>query len=160
MKAKSYDSPVPSLVSEFFLKIKPVLPNRPYPYCMYSENVNDMNTSNYFFLMAWFAFFFTRLDAQQFYFSKEKPANCSATDGIITLVPTRGVPPFTYLWSTGATEVSLKNLSKGTYSATLTDATGATLTHSSILNSKELDLFLSYSRPGGGCNPNSGALTV
>jgi hypothetical protein len=119
-----------------------------------------MNTSNYFFLTVCFVLFLTRLDAQQFYFSKEKPASCSATDGIVTLVPTRGVPPFTYLWSTGATEVSLKNLPKGTYSATLTDATGATVAHTSILNTKELDLFLSYSRPGGGCNPNSGALTV
>ena len=137
-----------------------LLPNHIATGCVYSKNFNDMNTSNYIFLVGCFALLFTKLDAQQFYFFKEKPANCSATDGILTLIPTRGVPPFTYLWSTGATEVSLKNLPKGTYSATLTDASGATTTHTSFLNSKEFDLYLSYSRPGGGCNPNSGALTV
>ncbi|MBN8678533.1 MAG: T9SS type A sorting domain-containing protein [Chitinophagales bacterium] len=102
----------------------------------------------------------SQLQAQQFFFSQEQPSNCNASDGIITLVPTRGVPPFSYLWSTGSTEVSLRNIPKGTYSATLTDASGATVSHTSILNTEELDVRLTSSLPAGGCNPNSGALSV
>lgn len=100
------------------------------------------------------------LRAQEFFFSSEQPGSCAATDGIVTIVPTRGVPPFTYQWSTGATEVSIKNVPKGVYSATITDAAGASVTHSHILNSKELDLYLSDAKPSTFCNPNSGALTV
>lgn len=101
-----------------------------------------------------------RLDAQQFFFSSEQPSSCNAADGIITIVPTRGVPPFTYQWSTGATDLSVRNVTKGTYSATLTDATGATVVHSHILNSKELDIYLIGQKPATFCNPNAGALTL
>jgi uncharacterized repeat protein (TIGR01451 family) len=101
-----------------------------------------------------------RLDAQQFFFSPVRPGTCNAADGILTIVPTRGVPPFTYQWSTGATGLSLKNIPKGAYTATLTDATGATVEHTHILNSEAFDLYLSDSRPSSFCNANSGSLTV
>lgn len=118
-----------------------------------------MNNRNYFLLLAVLFMAAAPLRAQQFFFSAERPSSCAAADGIITIVPARGVPPFTYLWSNGTTEVSAKNLTKGTYSATLTDATGATVTHTHILNTEEFDLLLSGSLPGGPC-VNSGALTV
>ncbi|HLP96378.1 MAG TPA: T9SS type A sorting domain-containing protein [Saprospiraceae bacterium] len=111
-------------------------------------------------LIAFFTLLLTQLQAQQFFFSQEQPSNCNASDGIITLVPTRGVPPFSYLWSTGSTEVSLRNIPKGAYSATMTDASGATISHTFILNSEELDVRLTSSLPAGGCNPNSGMLHV
>lgn len=101
-----------------------------------------------------------QLQAQQFFFSSEKPGACATADGIVTIVPTQGVPPFTYLWSTGATDLSLKNVIKGVYTATMTDATGATVVHSHILNSKELDIYLSDQKPVTFCTPNSGALSV
>jgi len=118
-----------------------------------------MNNRNYFLLLAVLFMAAAPLRAQQFFFSAERPSSCAAADGIITIVPARGVPPFTYLWSNGTTEVSAKNLTKGTYSATLTDATGATVTHTHILNTEEFDLLLSGSLPSGPCT-NSGALTV
>lgn len=116
------------------------------------------NTTYLLFLL--FALPAVRLHAQQFFFSPERPAECTAADGIVTIVPTQGVPPFTYQWSSGATGLSLKNVPKGVYSATLTDATGASVTHTHILNSKELDLYLTQALPGTACNANSGALTV
>ncbi len=119
-----------------------------------------MNNRNYFLALAVFLMAAAPLSAQQFFFSPERPGSCAATDGIITIVPIRGVPPFTYSWSDGSTGVSAKNLPKGTYSATLTDAGGATVTHTHILNSEEFDLYLSASRPSSFCNPLSGALTV
>jgi uncharacterized repeat protein (TIGR01451 family) len=100
------------------------------------------------------------LFAQKFYFSAENPANCAASDGIITAVPTQGFPPFTYLWNNGATSVSIKNCTKGAYTVTITDGTGATVSHTHYLNSKSLDVYLSDSKPAAYCNPTSGSLTV
>ena len=119
-----------------------------------------MNKQNYFLAWIMFLMVTVQMNAQQFFFSPERPSSCGASDGILTIVPTRGVPPFSYLWSTGATDVSLKNIPKGTYSATITDASGATVSHTHILNSEEFDLYLSDSKPSVFCNPTSGALTV
>ncbi|MGL5890111.1 MAG: hypothetical protein ACRC3B_09510, partial [Bacteroidia bacterium] len=41
-----------------------------------------------------------------------------------------GTSPYTYLWSTGDTTASIQNISPGTYSVTVTDATGCTTTAS------------------------------
>ncbi len=49
-------------------------------------------------------------------------------NGSITLNPTGGTPPFTYLWSTGATTPSISSLCAGPYSVTITDANGCTVT--------------------------------
>ena len=119
-----------------------------------------MINPTYFLLALAFALSAVRMSAQQFFFSAEKPASCAANDGIVTIVPTQGVPPFTYEWSTGATGLSLYNITKGNYSATLTDATGASVVHTHILNSKELDLFLSNYKPATFCNSFSGALAI
>ncbi len=119
-----------------------------------------MNKLNCFLLTVFVTVMAVQLNAQKFFFSPERPSNCAASDGILTIVPTRGVPPFTYLWSTGATEVSIKNIVKGAYAATLTDATGATFAQTHILNSEELDVTLLHAQPSSLCNPNSGALTV
>lgn len=65
----------------------------------------------------------------------------------------RGVPPFTYAWNTGATDVSLRNVPKGLYSATMTDASGATVVHSHYLNSEALDLRVLQRYPAVGVTP-------
>jgi uncharacterized repeat protein (TIGR01451 family) len=119
-----------------------------------------MKHTTYLFITAFMALLSCQLDAQQFFFSSVQPASCASTDGIVTIVPTQGVPPFTYLWNNGSTDVSLKNVPKGVYTATLTDATGATVVHSHILNSKAFDLYLADKKPVTNCTPNSGALTV
>jgi uncharacterized protein (DUF2141 family) len=45
-----------------------------------------------------------------------------AADGNITLSVSGGVPPYTYLWSNGATSSDLDGLMHGTYSVAVTDA--------------------------------------
>lgn len=44
--------------------------------------------------------------------------------GSATALVNGGTPPFSYLWSTGATSVSINNLVEGSYSVTVTDANG------------------------------------
>ena len=127
---------------------------------MFLQKIILMKNRNTIFFLVILVMAGVRMDAQQFFFSPVRPGTCNATDGILTIVPTRGVPPFTYQWSTGATGLSLKNVPKGTYTATLTDATGATAEHTHILNSEAFDLYLSDSKPASFCNANSGALTV
>jgi len=49
-------------------------------------------------------------------------------DGAIALVPQVGLPEYTYSWSTGDTTASVDSLFAGTYTATITDATGCSQT--------------------------------
>ncbi|MCI1186914.1 SprB repeat-containing protein [Hymenobacter sp. DH14] len=55
-------------------------------------------------------------------------ATCAGNDGTITASVTGGVAPYSYLWSNGATTATITGVSAGTYSVTVTDATGATAT--------------------------------
>ncbi|WP_216650076.1 SdrD B-like domain-containing protein [Lewinella sp. W8] len=47
-------------------------------------------------------------------------------DGSLTAVASGGTAPYTYLWSTGATSITIDNLVAGSYSVTITDANGCT----------------------------------
>lgn len=49
---------------------------------------------------------------------------CSGDVGSISLTPSGGVSPYTYVWSNGATTSSIVDLSSGTYSVTAIDSTG------------------------------------
>jgi hypothetical protein len=55
-------------------------------------------------------------------------AVCSSTSGSIANMTSvsGGTAPYTYLWSNGATTLTLNNLSTGTYTLTVTDANGCT----------------------------------
>lgn len=55
--------------------------------------------------------------------------SCSGSNGTATATPT-GNPPFTYAWSTGATTQTIIGLPVNTYSVSVTDAGGCTVTDS------------------------------
>jgi len=54
--------------------------------------------------------------------------------GSATAIAAGGTPPYTYLWSNGATTASITDLPVGTYSVTVTDANGCTETATTTIN--------------------------
>ncbi|MBL0126481.1 MAG: T9SS type A sorting domain-containing protein [Flavobacteriales bacterium] len=52
------------------------------------------------------------------------PAVCTYSTGGIYASATGGVPPYTYLWNTGATEYLINDIPAGMYSVTVTDDVG------------------------------------
>ena len=51
-------------------------------------------------------------------------ATCKGNDGKITATPTGGTPPYTYLWSNGATTASIENLLPMSYTVEIKDKAG------------------------------------
>lgn len=71
-------------------------------------------------------------------FISSTSANCS-NNGIATAIVGGGVPPFTFLWSTGDTTQTASNLAPGIYSVTVSDnggcmRTGSTYIYTSCYN--------------------------
>ncbi|NNC94675.1 MAG: T9SS type B sorting domain-containing protein, partial [Chitinophagales bacterium] len=56
------------------------------------------------------------------------------SDGDASVLAGGGVPPFTYLWSSGETNDSIVNVSAGTYTVSITDANGCVRIDSIIVN--------------------------
>ncbi len=54
-------------------------------------------------------------------------------DGVATVVAAGGNPPYTYLWSNGATTQTINGLAAGSYTVTVTDADGCTATSLAVL---------------------------
>lgn len=55
-------------------------------------------------------------------------ATCGLCDGAVTVTPTGGVAPYSYLWNTGATTASISSLCAGIYNVEVTDANGCSET--------------------------------
>jgi gliding motility-associated-like protein len=55
-------------------------------------------------------------------------AHCNQADGNATVAASGGVPGYTYLWNNGQTTSTATGLSPNTYSVTVTDANGCTMT--------------------------------
>lgn len=55
---------------------------------------------------------------------------CGLDNGSATAIVDGGAPPYTYLWSTGESTVSIIELAAGIYTVTVTDSDGATATAS------------------------------
>ena len=69
-------------------------------------------------------------------------------NGSMRAVPSGGEAPFSYLWSTGSTTDAILEIPAGTYSVTVTDATGCEIYASSILNQpSEMDVAYTIKSP-------------
>ena len=85
------------------------------------------------------------------------PTDCNgASTGSVSVSPSGGTAPYTVLWSTGATTLSVSNLTAGSYSVTVTDANGCTATCSAQV-SEPSDLTANCSSQNGTCSNNNQA---
>ncbi|HRN95407.1 MAG TPA: T9SS type A sorting domain-containing protein [Chitinophagales bacterium] len=62
--------------------------------------------------------------------STTNPTSISSNDGNITVSVSEGLPPYHFVWSNGDTTSSLQGLSVGTYTLSITDASGCQNSHS------------------------------
>jgi SprB repeat len=88
------------------------------------------------------------------------PVNCAGgPTGVIAVVVSGGVSPYTFLWTNGATTPVVGNLAAGTYTVTVTDANGCTRTHTSsvIITS---NIFITSNVIPAGCNGAGGSIQL
>ena len=64
-------------------------------------------------------------------------AGCAVNSGKMFISGLTGNPPYTYLWSDGSIGDSISNLSTGTYSVTVTDNTGCSISKSGFVGKIE-----------------------
>jgi uncharacterized repeat protein (TIGR03803 family) len=80
--------------------------------------------------------------------------------GVLTINARGGKPPFTYLWSTGATTSSISNLPSGAYTYTVTDSTGMTLIYTYTVNPTPIILSFNSSNPCYGEDNGSASVNI
>jgi len=76
------------------------------------------------------------------------PVSCfGGNNGSATVTVSGGIPPFTYLWSNAQTTQTATGLAVGSYSVVVTDATGCSITLSTVVTGSPLLSTNSYSTP-------------
>lgn len=75
---------------------------------------------------------------------------CTTT--AITASITGGTAPYTYRWSTGETSASITPAAEGTYSLTVTDASGCTATASTVTTTSSEPIRISYEYSSPSCS--------
>ncbi len=72
-------------------------------------------------------------------------------DGSATVYPYGGTSPYSYSWSNGGTTQTISNLCAGTYTVTITDANGCSITDTVIVN-EPAAITLSAGKQDASCN--------
>ena len=86
-------------------------------------------------------------------------AQCTGTGGTATATAIGGVSPYSYLWNTGDTIATIGNLAPGTYSVTITDASGCTATASGVVQAAGgISAWLTVNHPV--CDQNNGSISA
>lgn len=80
------------------------------------------------------------------------------SDGFVYIAPMSGTPPYTYLWSTGATTAAVSGLLAGNYNVTVTDVNGCSAEWPITLTQPD-QVVLSINTTNGVCGQN-GTATV
>ncbi|MCB0645011.1 MAG: choice-of-anchor A family protein, partial [Saprospiraceae bacterium] len=82
-----------------------------------------------------------------------------ANTGSINLTVNGGTPTYTYAWSNGATTKDISNLTAGTYTVTVTDSKGCTLTSSSTITQPASAVSISASGTQPNCFGQTGSIS-
>jgi len=83
------------------------------------------------------------------------------SNGSIDLTPGGGTPDYTYSWSDGHTTQDISGKTAGTYTVTITDANGCTLTHSKTLTQpSQISASASVTNITTCYGDNSGSVTI
>jgi len=86
---------------------------------------------------------------------------CGNTNGSIDITISGGTTPYTFVWNTGATTEDLDNLSAGTYSCIITDATGCETSFSTNITNNVGDLAINLDNiVNDVCNSSLGEIYV
>lgn len=81
------------------------------------------------------------------------------SNGSVTVTPMSGIAPYSILWSTGDTTLSVSNLMAGNYTVTITDATGCSVVGNTGVGAPAA-LALITSTTDESCANNDGSATV
>lgn len=87
-------------------------------------------------------------------------ATCTASDGTATASPSGGATPYTYAWSSGGTSNVETGLAGGTYTVTITDNNGCTLTETVTVNVNNGSIASTTTTTNATCGNADGTATV
>jgi uncharacterized repeat protein (TIGR01451 family) len=87
------------------------------------------------------------------------PATCLASDGAVMAFGSGGIPPYTYLWSNGATTASQTGLPAGYYGVTVHDANGC-IGNGNANVIASTPITVTYSSTASSCTSASGTATI
>lgn len=87
------------------------------------------------------------------------PATCTSSDGSVIAFGSGGMPPYTYLWSNGATTQSQSGLASGYYSVVVTDANGC-LGDGGGYVSASTPITVTYTSSASSCTAPTGSATL
>jgi gliding motility-associated-like protein len=85
--------------------------------------------------------------------------DCSGTGGTASVTVNGTTGPYNYLWSTGATTDTINGLNAGTYTVTVTDINGCSITTNATIQ-PYIPISLTTSVTIASCNQNNGSATV
>jgi hypothetical protein len=77
---------------------------------------------------------------------------CNASNGSITVIPSGGTPNYTFQWNTGQTSQVITGLAAGTYTVTVTDAAGCTVSSSTAVGNTGSPLATLITTVNVSCN--------
>lgn len=87
-------------------------------------------------------------------------AGCAVNSGKIFITGLTGNPPYTYLWSNSETTDNITGLTAGSYSVTVTDQTGCSISKGTNVSEVEPVGFGSFTSTNPSCDGGDGEITI